>query len=121
MLVTLSTRLPVELPADLRSQCEKAPNCEVYDSGEGFRIRFKAGMGPGSEDYKTRFPNEATSEDVFRRGLEKRTTKTNLQIGSNSLDFGTKNPADVFKNGVNQLCKSAFFHTLFIWYFASVL
>jgi len=115
ILVTLSAGFPVELPADLRSQCEEVPNCEVYDSGEGLRIRFKAGMEPGSDDYKTRFPNETTSEDVFKRGLEKRTTKTNLQMGGNSLEFGTKNPADAYKNGVNQLCKSGIFHTLFIW------
>ncbi|KAL8790631.1 MAG: hypothetical protein Q9213_000478 [Squamulea squamosa] len=42
----------ITLPKEVLEDCEKAFNCETYDSGRGILTRFKKGMGPGTPSYK---------------------------------------------------------------------
>lgn len=54
----LETRSPSTKPSYITA-CEAADNCETYtDSTSGqTHIRFKSGMEPGTDDYKTRIAN----------------------------------------------------------------
>ncbi|OCK80778.1 hypothetical protein K432DRAFT_442901 [Lepidopterella palustris CBS 459.81] len=72
-----------DIGEDTVKRCEEAVNCEIYDSPAGKRMRFKRGMEPGSEHYKTLF-YEAD-------GLTKRqnTVNTAVDTGINSLNYGT--------------------------------
>jgi hypothetical protein len=69
------------LHPDTIAGCQQAPNCEVYNTAYGERIRFKAGMEPGTEKYKREFYDE--------NGVAKRDTiTTQVSTGANSLNFG---------------------------------
>lgn len=103
--VTIPTAAPTESPPQqpgVVSLCAVAENCETYDTADGLKIRFKAGMEPGSEDYNARFPNATTSK---RQVLVKRDTKTHVTFGSTSINYGTTNPSDALHHCLYDYCK----------------
>ncbi|KAK2467328.1 hypothetical protein APHAL10511_000563 [Amanita phalloides] len=91
--LALTVSLPGSLAPDAISQCEAAPNCETYIDGGKTLIRFKPGMGPGSDDYQSRFgSNSSSSSSSSTSRLAKGGITTKVQMGDTSMNFGTTAP-----------------------------
>jgi hypothetical protein len=82
---------------DTISQCEAAVNCEIYDGPYGQDIRFKKGMEPGSDHYKSIFPNSTANTPR----VVKRNTQTHITVGQASMNWGTTNPCDAIHHLYN--------------------
>jgi hypothetical protein len=82
--------------------CEAAPNCETYNTDFGMRIRFKPGMEPGSEDYKSRFANATEPYTLSKRA---KGITTHTTIGKSSISYFTTSPTDALWKCMYQQCK----------------
>jgi len=87
---------------DTLARCEDAPNCEIYTADDGLRIRFKAGMEPGSSDYAARFPNDTGTGE--HAALVGRNTQTHVTFGDTSINYGTTNPCDALHHCLFDYC-----------------
>jgi hypothetical protein len=86
-----SAPTPGSWSTDTISKCEAAPNCETYIVDGKTQIRFKAGMGVGTEDYRERF---GTNSSTSGSSLTKRDDQidTQVQFGDTSINFGSTPP-----------------------------
>lgn len=88
--LALSAPTPGSWSTDAISQCETAANCETYVVDGKTLIRFRAGMGPGTEDYSARFGSNST---ISPSSLTKRdSVNTQVQFGDTSINFGSTAP-----------------------------
>jgi hypothetical protein len=84
---------------DALKACENAENCEIYESGQGKRIRFVKGMEPGTEHYK-----RAVLEEVELTKRGKSEVVMRITYGKNSLIMEMSERVSFF--GPNQMRSS---------------
>ena len=73
--------------------CGQDSNCEFVDVGGRKTIRFREGMGPGSDDYVARFGSREEQMHRLRaRGEEDIQTK--VTIGENEIPWGCRDDRD---------------------------
>ena len=88
-------------------KCRGAPNCEVYETPNGASVRFVTGMEPGSAHYNATFPDVTNATESV---LEKRRIpQTNIELGRNSMNYGTSNPVDMFNHCLYTYCEYSIF------------
>ncbi|KAF2101951.1 hypothetical protein NA57DRAFT_73390 [Rhizodiscina lignyota] len=84
-----------ELATERPERCGPTSNCEAVVEDGSIVYRFKLGMEPGSEDYKSRFS-----------GLSKRdSTTTDVILGKTQIDYGCDASIRKTLNGaIEKLC-----------------
>ncbi|KAL6849290.1 hypothetical protein ACO1O0_008826 [Amphichorda felina] len=87
--------------------CGPDSNCEFVDVSGRKTIRFRENMGPGSDDYVTRFGNK---EEQMRRLRARKgdDIKTKVTIGENEIPWGCRSDIvveDWIREGLDELCK----------------
>ena len=101
----LSSRTPSSIPSDpFLAACQRATNCESYTDPTGLkRIRFKAGMAPGSEDYDKRVGNLAKRDTTYAPGYP----QTQVTVGDQKLWWGCGVDPVQAINNLSSICETS--------------
>ncbi|CAF9939444.1 hypothetical protein IMSHALPRED_001349 [Imshaugia aleurites] len=101
----LSSRTLASISSDpFLAACQRATNCETYTDPSGLqRIRFKAGMEPGSDDYDKRVGNLAKRDTTDAPGYP----KTQVTVGDATLWWGCGVDPVQTINNLSSICATS--------------
>lgn len=101
----LSSRTPSSISSDpFLVACQRATNCETYTDPSGLeRIRFKAGMEPGSKDYDKPVGNLAKRDTTDAPGYP----QTQVTVGDQTLWWGCGVDPVQTINNLSSICDTS--------------